>query len=133
MDERVARISEMSDWRPIPPEKVHMAASEATTHRQAEFNWAASLTAVAAFSNRRMYMADAAAAAMLHKSPTLKPIDCPSVASRAVPPKAANADTHVGIDICRPNKNFEKNGTNLTLRYSRNPDLCAVVVSSPNA
>jgi hypothetical protein len=75
-----------------------------------------------------MNMADAAAAAILQTSPTFtEAIDVPSYVKSPVPTRAVRADIHVATDIFLPNNKNAKNGTNFTLRYSKKPDLCAVV------
>ena len=100
-----------------------------TTQSEAAFKLDPFLIALEALSSRKINMADAAAAAILHKSPifTDERDIFPSKDSRNVPHSAVKADIQVDSDICRPSSAFAKNGTNLTLRYSKNPDLCAVV------
>mmetsp|Transcript_23086 Transcript_23086/g.66645 ORF Transcript_23086/g.66645 Transcript_23086/m.66645 type:complete len:129 (-) Transcript_23086:779-1165(-) len=104
-----------------------------TTDKHAALRAELSGTAAEADSSLSMNMAEAAAAEMLHKSPTLSAADVPSKESNAVPTSAVNAEAHVGMLMSRPKSILAKNGTNLTFKYKRNPDLCAVVFSNPMA
>lgn len=70
------------------------------------------------FSSRNINIADVAAAKTLQRSPTFGGV--PSEESSTVPIKARNALTQVGMEILRPSSANAKNGTNLTLRYSKN-------------
>lgn len=90
-------------------------------------------------------MADAAAAATLHRSPTLRAAPHPSPTaptpappalsstSNPVPANATRAKIHVRGQIALPNKKYEKNGTSLMFRYSSTPERVAVIVSRPTA
>lgn len=111
----------------IPCPNVHIKDASVTTHKHAVLSAALSDTAADADSNLKINIADVAAAAILHKSPTLRSTDVPSHDNNAVPKTATNAESHVGIDISRPNRILAKNGTNLTFKYSKKPDRCAVV------
>ena len=108
---------------------VQIPANNVTTQRHAALSCAEFETALLADSNRRINMADDTAAATLHKSPALRASVPPTSllllpkASKAVPPNAIRADSHVAMDKSLPNKILARKGTNLTLRYSRNPDL----------
>lgn len=70
------------------------------------------------FSSRNINIADVAAAKTLQRSPTLGGV--PSEESSTVPTKARSALTQVGMEILLPSSTNAKNGTNLTLRYSKN-------------
>lgn len=69
------------------------------------------------FPRRKINMAEVAAAKTLHRSPTLGGV--PSEESKTVPTKARNALIQVALEILRPSSKKAKNGTNLTLRYSK--------------
>lgn len=111
--------------KPCP--SVQSTEAAVTTHKHAALSAALSETAADAASNLNINIADVAAAAILHKSPTFKSIDVPSHDSSAVPKTAIKAENQVGTLISRPKSILAKNGTNLTFRYSKNPDRCAVV------
>ena len=102
----------------IPPSNnVQKKANSVTVQTQAAFKAALSFTADEAFSIRKINIAEAIAAAILHTSPTLNGgcEESPQESS-AVPANATSAEIHVGIEIWRANKIYAKNGTNLTLR-----------------
>ena len=100
--------------------------SIATVHKVVEFSSAEFGTSFEAASIRKINMADTAAAAILHASPTVKvpkPSIVPSAttfalskASKAVPPKATSAEIQVVGFISLPKRKNEKNGTNLTFK-----------------
>ena len=97
----------------------HIVDAIVTVHRQHAFNEEESMFFIAllAFSNRNINIADAAAAAKLHKSPILiLSKELSSYAIKYVPITAVNADNHVGSDIFLRNSKYAKNGTNLTFR-----------------
>ena len=100
----------------------HTKEANVTTHKLVSLSAELSLTALDADSNLKINIAYAAAAAILSQSPTFHAIMVPSYAINPVPTNAAKADPHVANDMSRPNKSRAKNGTNLTLRYRRNPD-----------
>jgi hypothetical protein len=76
-----------------------------------------------------MNMADANAAAIHHKSPTVT--GPPSVDNKQVPVNARKADAHDKAGIVLPRSSQARNGTNFTFKYSRKALRDAVVVSRP--
>ena len=110
---------------------VHSTDNRVTVHNVAAFNSDDFSTSPDALSIRNMNIADVAAAAILHNSPTvivdttvddipLPPLPTPplllSNANNEVPINATNADNQLRADMDFPYSTRAKNGTSLTFK-----------------